>query len=854
MNKLLTYILPIVLTLTFSIGHAQNFHLKRLLEKRKGQQFNVPVKSHKDLNQFSETYHFVQKREVNGWQIIYTTPESLIRLIKDGVISEYQINFTPPALLNDTARAFVKVDSVFLGTAPLNQAYKGEGTIVGIIDTGIDFNHPDFQHADGSTRILHYWDQTLVDTNALFDPNRSSAFGYGQVWDSTDINSGNCLSMDTHLHGTHVAGTAAGNALGNGTQMGMAPEANLVIVENDFNHPNWGLSVAEACDYIFHIADSLNMPASINISLGTYFGSHDGNDIGSEYMEDLLDEKNGRLITCAVGNSGAWNAYHVGANVDTDTSFVWFQNNDNSAFGIPACYFDLWADTSDFENVMFAFGADNYDNFQLRGQTNFYSIQDVLNTDFEDSIMSFTGFKIGQFEIDASIEGDAYHIEFYMPEPDSNQYLYRFMTTGDGKYDLWAGAELGASSIITDPWIPTVAQMPAIAHYNYPDLEQSVISGWACSDQIIAVGYSRNVHTYLDVNGNPYTHNDVAVGELSNRSAKGPTRKGLTKPDVVAPGAVMLSAAPLAILADYSTNYPNTVTQGGLHLRYSGSSMASPVVAGIGALYLQKCNQANWSDFKRDLTQTATEDATTGSTPNMAWGYGRANGFRTLIAAEMSHHFSEDTVLCVDPIVLNLPPSDSVLWQDLSELNPYTVTSAGNYAAEYYLNGCKGTTDTIQITTGTPPTTPVISLNGVELTADSGPNYQWYLDGELIEGATSATYTATETGDYYCVVWNNTGCEATSNTINVIIANINETELSGISLFPNPTSKIVTVTGLQYFESIELISMNGKIIKSYRLKNTSSIQLDLNNLECGLYQVRITAPDKIHTLKLIKND
>lgn len=815
--------------------------------------FTVPVKSNQDLFEFSKEYNFSLKRKVDGWQLIYTTPEGLIELIEDRVITDYQINFTPPSLLNDTAKAFVKVDSVHVGTSPLSQVYKGENVIVGVIDTGIDFNHPDFQNPDGSTRVLQYWDQTLVDTNALYDPARVSTFGYGQVWDSTDINAGNCLSMDGHLHGTHVAGTAAGNALADGTEMGMAPEANLVVVENDFGHPNWGISVAEACDYVFHIADSLNMPASINISLGSYFGSHDGNDIATEYMEDLLDEKNGRLITCAVGNSGAWAAYHVGATVDSDTSFVWFQNNPSSGFGIPASYFDLWADTNDFENVMFAFGADNLTNYEHRGRTNFYSIQDVLGGNFEDSIMSFTGFKIGQFEIDASLEGDSYHIEFYMPEPDSNQYAYRFMTTGNGYYDMWSSSVLGTSNLISSG-LPTVAQMPDIAHYNLPDKEQSVISGWASSEKIITVGYSRNVDTYINVNGDPYTHNDVPVGHLSTRSSKGPTRKGVIKPDVVAPGAVVLSSGPLAVLANYSVSSPNSVTFGGFHLRYSGSSMSSPVVAGIGALYLQKCQQANWRDFKRDLTETATEDAITGTTPNMAWGYGRANGFRTLIAAEMSHIFTEDTVICSDPITLNLPPSDSVLWHDMTENNPYSVSSADDYSAEYYLNGCVGRTDTISITQGTVPTTPTITLNGDELSSDSGPNHQWYLDGNIINGATNATHTPTENGDYHCVVWDPSTCEAMSNVINVVVANIDENEISSLKVFPNPTTNSIQVTGLINQERMELTSTNGQIIKTYTLKNQEIFNVNLSNLESGVYYLRILSDNKIDVLKVIKND
>ena len=72
------------------------------------------------------------------------------------------------------------------------------------------------------------------------------------------------------------------------------------------------------------IADEYNMPAVANLSLGTYIGSHDGNDPAAEMMETLLDEKGGRLVVSATGNSGAKGTYHQQGNPNADTNFVWF--------------------------------------------------------------------------------------------------------------------------------------------------------------------------------------------------------------------------------------------------------------------------------------------------------------------------------------------------------------------------------------------------------------------------------------------------------------------------------------------------------------------------------------------------
>mgnify|MGYP000657497325 CR=1 FL=1 len=326
------------------------------------------------------------------------------------------------------------------------------------------------------------------------------------------------------------------------------------------------------------------------------------------------------------------------------------------------------------------------------------------------------------------------------------------------------------------------------------------------------------------------------------------------KPGVVSPGAVVFSCGPLSVLADYSGNAPNAVEQGGLHLRYSGSSMASPVVAGIGALYFEKCPGASWSDFKRDLNETATEDAITGTTPNFSWGNGRANAFRTLIGAKMEHTFTEDTVICTNPIALSIPEADSVLWMNTSTDNPLAASSADSYSANYYINGCVGKTDTIDITVGSIASAPVISINNLILTSTSGPNYQWYLDGNMIDGATSSTHIAEENGDYTCVVSNASGCNEESNMINVNTIGINENQLEQIDIFPNPTNNNITITSQTEYHTLEIIDLEGRLIRKLALKNKKENIFNLHYLKSGVYTLKLVGNENISTRKLIKNN
>src|SRR5262245_42144734 len=114
----------------------------------------------------------------------------------------------------------------------------GNGVIVGDVDTGIDLGHLDFKKADGTTRLLSLWDQTASTGTP------PTGFTYGAEYSAAAINSGSAPETDPDGHGTHVMGIAGGNgsATGNGvpayTYVGMAPEADLIMVKTTFNDAN----------------------------------------------------------------------------------------------------------------------------------------------------------------------------------------------------------------------------------------------------------------------------------------------------------------------------------------------------------------------------------------------------------------------------------------------------------------------------------------------------------------------------------------------------------------------------------------------------------------------------------------
>lgn len=543
--------------------------------------------------------------------------------------------------MNDVMIYNNNVVPVHQGIGPLPGPFKGNGVILAYLDTGIDFLHPDFQNPDGSTRILHIWDQTFG-----FGPNTPPKYGYGQEWDSAAINAGNSAHIDPNSgfgHGSNVAGIGSGNGLAVNNYTGVAPESDIIAVKVDFGQ-DFISNVVDAVDYVFEKADQHGKPVVINASIGTFSGSHDGRDLASRIIDSLIDMKPGRVMVNAGGNSGDV-AFHVGQDVSSDTSFTWFEHFTS----LNAAYFQFWADTADFNNVDFSIGVVDPNGFIDKGQLSFLNAIDDLGMNdsssavHTDSIV-YNNNTLGVIEIFIENHDGVYGIDVLITT-DSTDLYWSLITTGIGHFDLWSKQDLTGSSNIVTSGLPDPISYPKIIHYGMPDVTQSIVGYWAASDKVIAVANYVNRDSYIDFNGNYQVFSNPAL-DIAPNSSFGPTRDGRLKPDLAASGNITLTATPLAYLAIMINNQPASVALGGMHRRNGGTSMASPVVAGISALYLERYPQANWREVKEAVTQTARMDGFTGSIPNTRWGHGKVDAFQALTVIKG----------CTDPLALNYNP------------------------------------------------------------------------------------------------------------------------------------------------------------------------------------------------------
>lgn len=766
-------------------------------------------------------------------------------------VGYFEFSFHGGVALNDSMRVKSRINEIHQGLAPLPEGYDGEGVIIGVIDSGMDWQHPDFLDEEGRTRVLKYWDQTLPVNGQTPQP-----YGYGQVWDSTQINAGLMTSVDQPQyfgHGSTVTGTVAGNGLTNGRHKGVAPKADMIIVSSRFSG-NFRASVADAVKYIFDEAEALGRPVVINASLGTYLGSHDGKDASALFIDQLLEERGGRVMVCAAGNTNNIPPYHLRTEVGQDTSFTWFLRNGSSAFGFPSAFLEIWADVADLQNVQYAVGADRNNPLIYRGRTPFHNIAENLGAVITDTLFSFSGNRLGIVQYFAAQRGDQYQLQVLIPQPDSTNVRFRFMTTGDGAFDIWGSTQFGISSMVTN--IPTVEAFPAIANYVLPDNEQHMVDSWACSPKVLTVANYFNEVTYVNSLGD-----EVSVvgteGDIVTTSSKGPARNGLLKPDIAATGDVTFSAAPLSWIAQLvSTNDPR-LAEGGMHLRNGGTSMASPVVAGAAALYLQRCPNASYSEVIAAIKGTARTDAFTGAEPNNRWGFGKLDGFAAVVNSTRAPLTGPEGFCAGGASQVDGPLGmDSYSWSNGSTESSILVSDQEPFSLEVMTPaGCTAWSDTVQLSEWELPAQPVVSVDNAVLSSTAAASYQWFFNGDPVVGATEQELEASASGDYFVLIADANGCAAASAPVQVIITGVEGFSAQVFAVWPSPTNAELMVR-LPALDAgsvrLSVLDASGREVLSRRGTPGSVNVIGVQELAPGSYVLRMDDGSEVRSARFVK--
>lgn len=257
-----------------------------------------------------------------GYGILTLTKPQILKLSD---VSEITYMEMPKRLFFsvDKGRTASCISPLQSGAIGGRQKLLGNGVLVAILDSGIDYFHSDFRNRDGSSRILRIWDQT-----AAWQPEqvRLSRYQTGREYTKEQIDQAlEQGSREEALrivpvtdgtvsgHGTAVASIAAGNGRGSqGEQYrGVAPESSILVVKVGTARENGFPRTTElmmAVDYTLRTAMELHMPVAINISIGNNYGSHDGTSLLETYLNTASDA--GRAVICiGTGNEGASRAH-----------------------------------------------------------------------------------------------------------------------------------------------------------------------------------------------------------------------------------------------------------------------------------------------------------------------------------------------------------------------------------------------------------------------------------------------------------------------------------------------------------------------------------------------------------------
>lgn len=204
---------------------------------------------------------------------------------------------------------------------------RGQGVLVGFVDTGIDYMNDVFKYENNTSRIISIWDQTINSENYPKGYNYGTEYSQEQI--DLALQNADPLSIVSSVddigHGTMLAGITAGLHDVEGGYMGVAPDVNLVIVKlktakpylKDFySIPSESICYQEndimfGVRYLAEVAKRLRRPIAICIGLGTSFGDHSGSDMLCHYLS-VVGRVAGTAIVVAAGNEGNRGHHYYG--------------------------------------------------------------------------------------------------------------------------------------------------------------------------------------------------------------------------------------------------------------------------------------------------------------------------------------------------------------------------------------------------------------------------------------------------------------------------------------------------------------------------------------------------------------
>lgn len=465
---------------------------------------------------------------------------------------------------------------------------RGEGVLIGIIDTGVNYLLPAFKKQDGTTKIISIWDQTIQSENET-----ASELDFGVRYTAEQINQalkeGNPLtivpSTDENGHGTMLAAVAAGTENRSEGFVGVAPEAELVIVKlvqakkylREFYAIPEGVicyqenNIMGGVQYCVQVARQLNRPIAICIGIGTSQSAHDGTTPLAQQLAMVADFPHVGVVTAAGNEGNLGRHFHGTIDAGVGSTVVELNVGEN----------------------------DKGFSLQLWGEApGIYSI-DILSPSGE-YIPRITASLVVSRRISFIFEQTLIYVEYQTVDPRTGDELillnFHNATPGTWKFTVYIQGNIAGNFHI---WLPMGNFISKDTYFIQPDIYTTVLTPANAITPIAVTAY------------NP------VGGALFVNASRGYSRNNTIKPELAAPGVNYVA--------------PNLV---GGYTQFTGTGVASAHTAGIVALLLEwgvvRGNQTTFDtlEIKKYLIRGARRSSNL-SYPNRDWGYGILDIFNT---------------------------------------------------------------------------------------------------------------------------------------------------------------------------------------------------------------------------------
>ncbi len=529
-------------------------------------------------------------------------PPSAVRAVSDlpGIIRIQAAHTLKPNL--DVATAETQIIPKVHGQSAPYGGNTGSNVVLGVVDSGFDYKSADFRTAADQSRFVNIWDQTVSGTAPL-------PFGYGAEYSQAQLTANTPTITNPDGHGTHVTGICGGNGRGTGNAFpqyrytGVAPEATLIGVKTDFSDAG----IMDGVDYVFQKAAALGKSAVVNLSLGGQYGPHDGTDPLDVGLSALTGA--GKIVVAAAGNErGA--QIHARAQIPVSGA----PSLRNMIFNVGA-----YSASPGSQNDLFLFDGfyESTDNYTVTVSSPNGHILGPIALGNSNAISTADGAIEIDNGISTSSSGDyEVFVAFYDynagSPPAAGNWTITFtrVSSTNSNIDLWNYYESSSTGKFTTFYTDDVT-----------------VGSPGSGQEVICVAAYTGKKSWQSIDGNTYSYTGApALGVIAPFSSRGPLRDGTQKPDIAAPGFGIMSTLASDVPSNAASGNQPLIDPDGKHWMEAGTSMASPMVAGLVALILDAQGALTPVQMKTQLSTFARTDVYTGSVPNYDFGYGKISG------------------------------------------------------------------------------------------------------------------------------------------------------------------------------------------------------------------------------------